>query len=88
MDSSSQSAVALLGLWVLFLVLGGLLVVGGFVYALYCLGRIGSQLERLAGGLELANARELARDRARETARQTQYEAERETAARNAGEVQ
>ena len=60
-SSSQQSAVALLGLWMFFLVMGSVLLVGGCIYALYCLGRMASNLERLANGVELMLSRDAAK---------------------------
>ena len=60
-SSSQQSAVALLGLWMFFLVMGSVLVVGGCIFALYSLGRVASNLERLANGVEMMMARDAAR---------------------------
>lgn len=64
MDSSSDAALALLGLGMLIPLVLGLILLAAGIYVLYCLSRAANALDRLAHVAETRLAREVAAARA------------------------
>ena len=52
MESNGSPALALLGFWMMMQLVATLALLLGGIYALYCLGRAASGLDRLAGAVE------------------------------------